>query len=129
MATTKRNILAEIKAANKMLEDCIANGDSAGVAKLYSASPMLMPPNSKVLKTARTIAGWWQEALDMGAKSVTLKTTEADHLGRTVAETGTFTMKGARGKVLDKGSYVVIWKREGKNWKLHRDIFNSDNPA
>ena len=25
--------------------------------------------------------------------------------------------------------YVVIWKREGKNWKLHRDIFNSDNPA
>jgi hypothetical protein len=31
--------------------------------------------------------------------------------------------------VLDQGKYIVIWKREKGQWKLHRDIFNSSVPA
>jgi len=34
-----------------------------------------------------------------------------------------------RGYVLDKGKYIVIWKQEEGQWKLHRDIFNSSMPA
>jgi ketosteroid isomerase-like protein len=28
------------------------------------------------------------------------------------------------GKV-DQARYVVVWKREGGRWKLHRDIWNA----
>jgi ketosteroid isomerase-like protein len=30
--------------------------------------------------------------------------------------------------VLDYGKYVVIWKQDKREWKLHRDIFNSSRP-
>jgi ketosteroid isomerase-like protein len=31
-------------------------------------------------------------------------------------------------RALDKGKYIVIWKQEDGQWKLHRDIFNSSMP-
>jgi len=27
------------------------------------------------------------------------------------------------------GKYVVIWKRDGGQWKIHRDIWNTSMPA
>jgi hypothetical protein len=38
-------------------------------------------------------------------------------------------MKDGSGKVLDRGKYVVIWKRDGAAWRIHRDIWNSSMPA
>jgi hypothetical protein len=32
------------------------------------------------------------------------------------------------GKVLDKGKYIVIWKKEDGTWKLHRDIWTTSVP-
>jgi ketosteroid isomerase-like protein len=43
-------------------------------------------------------------------------------------ETGSYRITGPDGKVLEKGKYTVIWKRDGGQWKLHRDIWNSDAP-
>jgi len=30
--------------------------------------------------------------------------------------------------MLDKGKYIVIWKKVDGEWKYYRDIFNSDLP-
>ena len=30
--------------------------------------------------------------------------------------------------VTDIGKYVVIWKRQGDDWKLHIDIWNTNSP-
>jgi ketosteroid isomerase-like protein len=37
-------------------------------------------------------------------------------------------MKVEGGKVVDRGKYIVIWKREQGQWKLHRDIWNTSMP-
>jgi ketosteroid isomerase-like protein len=44
-------------------------------------------------------------------------------------EVGKLTLKGEDGTVLDSGKYVVIWKRENGQWRLHRDIWNTSMPA
>jgi ketosteroid isomerase-like protein len=49
--------------------------------------------------------------------------------GDLAAETGKYDLTGADGTVLDSGKYVVVWKREGGHWKLHRDIWNTSMPA
>jgi ketosteroid isomerase-like protein len=67
--------------------------------------------------------------MDMGIKAVKLETVEVERDGNTAYEVGTFTLQGAEGQVLDAGKYVVIWKQEAGQWKLHRDIFNSSRPA
>lgn len=129
MATAKNDPTAAIKAANKNLSAGMAAGDPKAMAACYTKDAVLMPPNSKAFKGHTQIAKFWQGAMDMGIKSVTLTTKTVDPQGRTALEYGNATLKGARGKVLDKAKYVVVWKREGKDWKLHWDIFNSNNPA
>jgi ketosteroid isomerase-like protein len=60
---------------------------------------------------------------------VTLTTVEVQGCGDTAWEVGRYTVPGEGGKVLDTGDYVVIWKREGGEWKLHRDIWTTNTPA
>jgi ketosteroid isomerase-like protein len=35
----------------------------------------------------------------------------------------------ANGSVADAGKYIVIWKKDGGTWKLHRDIWTTSPPA
>ena len=65
----------------------------------------------------------------MGVKAVKLATVEVVGDGHTAYEVGQFTLQGAEGQVLDAGKYVVIWRQEAGQWKLHRDIWNSSRPA
>ena len=129
MAARKRNYTTEIKAANKVLMDCLKAGDVKGAAACYSKGAVLLAPNAKPIKSHRKIAEYWQGALDMGIKNVVLKTQEVSAHGTTAIEMGAYTLKGARNKTLDAGKFIVVWTREGRSWKLHRDIFNSNNPA
>jgi len=57
-----------------------------------------------------------------------LETVEAEPAGPFLLETGRFTSYDASGKALDEGNYLVVWKKEGSSWKLHRDIGNSSLP-
>lgn len=130
MATKKKNdVGAAIRAANKALGATIAAGDAKGAAACYTKSARLLPPNAPQHKGHAAIARFWQGAIDMGVKKATLRTIEIDAHGTTAIETGAYTLNGARGKKLDNGKYVVVWKRERGDWKLHWDMFNSNNPA
>lgn len=126
MASAK--LTSDIKAANKQLADCLKAGDTDGMAACYTTDGKVFAPGAKAVKGRRAIAKFWGEALKAaGIKSATLRTTELEQHGKnTAVEVGAVTLKGAGNKVLDKGTYVVVWKCVRGKWKLHRDIFNSD---
>lgn len=115
-----------VKAANKVLMAHLAAGNAAAVAACYSKKAVLLPPGAPAQKGAKNIAGFWAGAIAQGVKSAVLKTQEVDELGTTAIECGAFTLKGDGGAVLGVGKYIVVWKKEGGAWKLHRDIFNAD---
>lgn len=130
MATKKKpDLKSAIRAANKALGAAIATGDGKAAAACYTKSARLLPPNAPQHKGLAAIARFWQGAIDSGIRTAALRTIEVEGHGTTAVETGAYTLKGARGKKLDDGKYVVVWKREGGDWKLHWDIFNSNNPA
>jgi uncharacterized protein (TIGR02246 family) len=109
--------------------EAFRRGDAAGAAAVYTSDGQVLPPNHEFVTGRQAIQAFWQGAMDMGIKVVTLDTVEVEGLGQTAYEVGTFTLQGAEGQVLDAGKYVVIWKQEAGQWKLHRDIFNSSRPA
>ena len=115
-----------IKAANKALMGHLAAGNAAAIAGCYSKKALLLPPGAPLQKGAKNIAGFWAGAIAQGVKSGVLKTQEVDELGTTAVEVGVFTLKTDGGVVCGSGKYVVVWKKEGGAWKLHRDIFNAD---
>jgi uncharacterized protein (TIGR02246 family) len=118
-----------IDAGVRRWTDAAAKGDAAALAALYTDDAMVFPSNSDIVKGNAAVKSFWQGFLDSGIKNVSLNTIEVDALGNTAIETGTYTATAADGKVADRGKYIVVWKRIGNNWKIHRDIFNTSMPA
>jgi len=54
---------------------------------------------------------------------------EAEQSGDQIIEIGRYTLYGANDAQMDAGKYIVIWKQENGDWKLHRDIWNTNTPA
>ena len=106
----------------------VRRGDAAGLAALYTENGQVLPPNAGVVAGRQGVQAFWQAVMDMGVKEAKLEIVELESHGVTAIEVSAFTLLGEGGQVLDKGKYIVIWKREGGQWKLHRDIFNSSMP-
>jgi uncharacterized protein (TIGR02246 family) len=118
-----------IAAANERFMAAFDSHDAAGVAALYTEDGRLLPPNADVMAGKEAIQTFWQGAMDAGLASAQLEIVEVEDHGDTAIEVSQYTLGGADGQPLDQGKYIVIWKREAGDWKLHRDIFNSSLPA
>ena len=114
-----------IEAANKQFIAAVAKGDAAALAGMYTAAGVAFPPNGEPTKGRAAIQKMWQGVIASGIKGATLTTSEVETHGDTAYEVGNYEMKVDGGKVVDRGKYIVIWKREQGQWRLHRDIWNS----
>jgi uncharacterized protein (TIGR02246 family) len=123
------DIRAALAAPIEQLTAAFRRGDAAGVAAVYTADGQVLPPNSDVVSGKPAIQAFWQGAMDMGVKALKLEIAEVEANGHIAYEVGKFTLQGAEGQMIDAGKYVVIWKQEAGQWKVHRDIFNSSQPA
>ncbi len=114
-----------IEVANKKFTGATLKGDSATVVGLYHSDAKVFPPNMPAGKSS--MMGSMVTGLPkMGIKTFTLNTTDVSGNADQVVETGTYEM-GDGSKTLEKGKYIVVWKPENGEWKLWRDIWNSDN--
>ena len=122
---TSTGIQGAIAAADENFMATFNRGDAAGLADLYTENGQLLPTGSDFVTGKVAIQTFWQGAMDMGIKTARLETVEAEGYGDTAIEIGKYTLSGEAGNIMDRGKYVVIWKQEGGQWKLHRDIWNS----
>jgi uncharacterized protein (TIGR02246 family) len=127
---TSTGVQAAIAAVNENFMAAFKRGDAAGMVDFYTENGQLLPTGSDFVTGKVAIQAFWQGAMDMGiTKTLRLETVEAEGHGDTAIEIGKYTDSGEAGNVMDRGKYVVIWKQEGGQWKLHRDIWNSSLSA
>ncbi len=129
MTTQTTNIRDDIRKADDVFEKNFNQGNVAGIAELYTNDGMLLPTGSDFVKGKEAIRDFWQGAINMGIKEAKLDIMEVEVQGNVVVEVGYYQLKGAVGEVLDQGKYIVIWKQEAGQWKLHRDIWNTSRTA
>ena len=126
---TDQNIKNTIHNRNKVFMSTYENGDAAGMAELYTEDAEFLPPNAETVKGKTAIKGLFHSIMDSGVKAIKLITGEVEQHGDTAIEVSKAELYGEGGQKLDDAKYIVIWKRENGEWKLHRDIFNSSTPA
>ena len=114
-----------IRANGAALAAAINAGNAAAAAELYTADGALMPPGAPQFRGRRGVQSYWQASINNGLANVALETLEVEERDDTATEIGLVT--GSMGGVGLTGKYVVLWKRVGDAWKLHRDIFNFDS--
>lgn len=106
----------------------VRKGDSVALASHYASDAVVMPPNSEAV-SGNDILGLWGGILRMGVKDFKLTIKDITGGGDLYVETGNYEVLGAENKSLDKGKYVAVWKKENGNWKMYRDIWNSNMAA
>jgi len=121
-------VKAAIDANNKKFGAAIAAGNAASVSGLFTDEAVVMPPNGEKVLGRPAIEKLFQMLFAAGIKDITLTAQEVEAHGDTATEVGVYSVKDGTGKEIDRGKYVVIWKRVQGQWKLHRDIWNSNLP-
>jgi ketosteroid isomerase-like protein len=118
----------EIKAANKDFVELFAKGDSVGVAGYFTADAKSMRPNEPSHVGRSKIQNVYTGLINAGINHLGLTTTGIWSDETMLAEKGLYTFSDKNAKELDRGKYIVLWKKEEGKWKLFRDCYNSDMP-
>lgn len=120
---------SEIEAANKEITELLLKGDSVSLASAYGKDGAVMVSNSPSIIGKDNLTAFWGGFIRLGTGGITLTTKEVWGDNNYITEEGIFEIKSKDGTQLDKGKYLVLWKKEDGKWKLYRDMSSSDLPV
>lgn len=120
---------AAITASNKEFGASFATGDSAKFVSLYTSDGCINPPNMPRMCGSKEINAFFVGGLKEGIKDIKLTIDEVMGSEAAVAEIGRYEVIMDKNQSVDKGKYIVVWKMVDGKWKMHRDVWNSDNPC
>ena len=121
-------IKATIEDVNQKFGDAVRHGNAPALAALYSKDTTIMPANGEMIKGEDGAKMFAYGAMQM-IKDIILTSVDVQMMGEYVCEVGKYWMRAVgEGEETfeDNGKYVVIWKQEDGTWKLHIDIWNSN---
>jgi uncharacterized protein (TIGR02246 family) len=120
---------AEIASANRSFEDAVHRSNLDTIADLYETDAVVLPPDGPTIKGRDAIRQFWQSAIEEhGLKDMRLESVELEINGQIANEIGNGTLSmitvGGETETVEI-KFLVVWKRSGGVWRLHRDIWNS----
>ena len=114
----------------KALAEAVTQRDAAAAARIFTSDAKWMLPGFETITGREAIQMFWQAGLSSGIVE-RIAFARADVIGEgdgLLAETGTLSTFDANGKERDQSRYLIVWKREEGEWRIHRDIANSELP-
>ena len=122
---TSEPVAGAIARNNATFMQRFGDGDAAGVAGLYTKDSVLLPPGSDPLAGRDAVEGFWKAAMGMGVAGIALETDDVEDAGEVAVETCRYVLSVGDGQEIDNGKYLVVWRQEGGEWSLHRDMWNT----
>lgn len=129
METAQTDISTAIRNANDKFETSFGSGEASRIADLYTEDGMLLPTGSDIVSGKEGVRNFWQGVMDMGVKQVKLDSVEIEQHGDTAIELGNYTLRAENSQIIDQGKYMVVWKKQQNQWKIQKDIWNTNQPA
>ncbi len=115
----------EIAAMSDRWVEAFNAGDAGAVAAFYTEDCRLLPPNAEMAQGRAAAEVAFGEMVNDGLM-VGLDTVEAVAAGDIGHRLGTYWLQTPDGTVVDQGKFIETWKKEGGEWKIANDIWNSD---
>ena len=118
---------ATMQKLNDRWADAFNKGDAAAVAAMYTEDAYVLPAGAAMIKGRPAIEAMWRQNMQQ-IGNVKCTTIDVEPLGPSAAgEIGTCAFK-TKGQPPQNGAlkYAVVWRKEGGQWKLLQDIWNSD---
>lgn len=102
-------------------------GDVAGLALMYSPDAKLMPPDEPVASGPAAIEAFWQ-GFNAGEVRIEVSEVDSRKLGEYWFREGIYKAQFADEGEPRVGKFIELWKSEGSNWMLYRQIWNRNAP-
>jgi len=116
-----------VEAGNYFFTRYFAERDAEALAELYTEDARVLAPGAAPVAGRAAIAEFWARAMQDTA-SVRLETLAVEADGALAYEEGVVHLVANDGRQ-SSARYVVVWKRVGRRWHLHRDVWNAGPPA
>lgn len=124
---------ARIRELGRQWVAAIAAKDTAAIMNFYAPDARFMLPNAPAAAEPETIRSAWANMMGMPNVSITFEPTDV-HVsddGAMAYDIGTYRVSydGPNGPVEDNGKYLVVWVKQGGEWKAVADMINTNLPA
>lgn len=103
--------------------------DLEALVAVYSDDAEALPPSSPPVRGAEAIRSLFQELRDSGLVHFDVRQREVGTEGDLGYREVFWTAHDSRGRVLDRGKAVEVWKRVDGRWRLHKDMWSSNQPS
>lgn len=118
----KKEILVKIKA----YVDALSKSDSIALGNLYTIDARILNHGSPSTIGRPEIIKTYGEMIRGGITGSSFITTGLWGDNNLLVEEGTGYFSLSNGKVVSKGRYLLVWKKDEGQWKIFRDTFFSD---
>lgn len=110
----------EIDKNVKQFSEDFNNADSLALARHYASDGTFGSIKNKDLASAW--GSMIRNAVKSGTPEIQFTTNSIFSDGEYLIETGRYEFLDKDKNVKSEGKYLVVWKQEGGNWKMYRDI-------
>jgi len=122
----------ELEAVNRKISEYFGQGDANGLASVYSSDAYMMPDKGPIVKGKENIMKAWSEfmnsckagGIEIGGIEISIKELTGDK--NLLTDVGEFVFISKSGAKFWKGKYIEVWKNENGQWKVHREMTNSN---
>lgn len=125
--TSTSDPVIEISAAQRRFLHPFAMNDPAGIAACYTEDAQMLVANMDAIHGRAAIESVFKFTAVRG-HTLEFQTQELEVNGTTAVEVGRYTRRRNDGSSFDRGKYMVVWKRVGDEWRIHRDMFSTSVP-
>ena len=124
---TLEKIREAIAQSNRLYSQGFEKHQAALVVERYSTDGAIMAPNTQAITGREGFLAFFNGGYEHGIRKVYFQTIKVfGSSGDFVNEEGLYELKDEKGQTIDRGKYIVVWKKTKSGWKMYRDIFNSD---
>ena len=118
----------EIEEIDRAFCETLRKGDAPALAKFFTEDGKSMASNEPSAVGREKIQAQYAGLIADGATLLELDIQGVWGTEALLASEGRFKFSSKDGKELDRGKYIALWTKVGGEWKIFRDIYNSDLP-
>jgi ketosteroid isomerase-like protein len=100
--------------------------DTTLLNNMFTEDAKIFPPNSNVVEGKAAIAALNAAWVDFGIHEAREVSVTFYGSGDYLIDDGIYLMRFGKDNTVETGTYINIWKQENGEWKLYRNIWNSD---
>jgi uncharacterized protein (TIGR02246 family) len=119
----KVSVRDAVDAGNYFFRKAFEARDAQAIAELYTEDARVIAPGAEPAAGREAIVAFWTGAMQE-TKGVRLETLTVEADGDLAFEDGVVHLTANDGSE-SSARYLVVWKRIGRRWHLHRDIWNA----